>query len=59
MAEKKTIVVNGGANGGRLAPEPAATAGDELERARDDAASGENGGEHSVARIGQGNGNGD
>src|SRR5213594_4158496 len=35
MAEKKTIVVNGGANGGRLAPEPAATAGDELERARD------------------------
>src|SRR6267142_3436697 len=35
MAEKKTIVVNGGANGGRMAPEPAATAGDELERARD------------------------
>jgi type IV pilus assembly protein PilB len=35
MAEKKTIVVNGGANGGRLAPESAATAGDELERARD------------------------
>src|SRR5712664_1298881 len=35
MAEKKTIVVNGGANGGRIAPEPAATAGDELERARD------------------------
>src|SRR5882757_2140906 len=35
MAEKKTIVVNGGANGGRLTPEPAATAGDELERARD------------------------
>jgi type IV pilus assembly protein PilB len=35
MAEKKTIVVNGGANGGRLAPERAATAGDELERARD------------------------
>jgi type IV pilus assembly protein PilB len=35
MAEKKTIVVNGGANGGRLAPEPVATAGDELERARD------------------------
>ena len=34
MAEKKTIVVNGGANGGRLVPEPA-TAGDELERARD------------------------
>src|SRR5438128_9398860 len=34
MAEKKTIVVSGGANGGRLAPEPAATAGDELERAR-------------------------
>ncbi len=34
MAEKKTIVVNGGANGGRLAPE-SATAGDELERARD------------------------
>src|SRR5258707_3958725 len=35
MAEKKTAVVNGGANGGRLNPEPAATAGDELERARD------------------------
>jgi type IV pilus assembly protein PilB len=35
MAEKKTIVVNGGANGGRLVPEAAATAGDELERARD------------------------
>src|SRR6266852_6422723 len=35
MAEKKTIVVNGGANGGRLAPEPAASGGDELERARD------------------------
>ena len=35
MAEKKTAaVVNGGANGGRLTPEPA-TAGDELERARD------------------------
>jgi type IV pilus assembly protein PilB len=34
MAEKKTVVVNGGANGGRLAPEPAAAA-DELERARD------------------------
>src|SRR5712672_467934 len=35
MAEKKTAtVVNGGPNGGRLAPEPA-TAGDELERARD------------------------
>ena len=35
MAEKKTIVVNGGVNGGKLSPEPAATAGDELERARD------------------------
>jgi len=36
MAEKKTAtVVNGGSNGGRLTPEPAATAGDELERARD------------------------
>jgi len=35
MAEKKTAaVVNGGANGGRLTPEPA-IAGDELERARD------------------------
>src|SRR5882757_377418 len=35
MAEKKTAtVVNGGPNGGRLAPEPAA-ASDELERARD------------------------
>jgi type IV pilus assembly protein PilB len=33
MAEKKAIVVNGG-NGGRLSPE-AATAADELERARD------------------------
>jgi type IV pilus assembly protein PilB len=31
MAEKKTVV----ANGGRLTPEPAATAADELERARD------------------------
>jgi type IV pilus assembly protein PilB len=36
MAEKKTAtVVNGGPNGGRLTPEAAATAGDELERARD------------------------
>jgi type IV pilus assembly protein PilB len=36
MAEKKTAtVVNGGANGGRLTPEPAAAAVDELERARD------------------------
>src|SRR3977135_1113223 len=36
MAEKKTAaVVNGGANGGRLNPEPAVPVGDELERARD------------------------
>src|SRR5437773_10638168 len=34
MAEKKTAVVNGSVNGGRLSPE-AAPAGDELERARD------------------------
>src|SRR6266481_1602848 len=33
MADKKTALINGG-NGGRLTPEPA-TAGDELERARD------------------------
>src|SRR5438034_5606029 len=34
MAEKKTAVVNGSVNGGRLSPE-AAPAGDELERAQD------------------------
>src|SRR5215813_15039103 len=35
MAEKKTAVLNGGVNGGRLAPEAMPSAADELERARD------------------------
>jgi type IV pilus assembly protein PilB len=35
MAEKKTAVVNGPANGGRIAPEALVSAADELERARD------------------------
>src|SRR5215475_1735359 len=35
MAEKKTVALSGGVNGGRLVPEAMPSAADELERARD------------------------